>query len=196
MHSHRARSNPPRATSDARRTRPTLESAVALAAVPQTAVGRPTHRRPLLTLARRREKPRPSARRKRGAKQKAQLLYEDLLSAIRTRPELELFNKQKARESARMILRYGRNAYDAAQTAQSPNRQHVTADVRKAKGFRSLSCIYDLRDGPPSPKRGRISQTIDVSDVRAPLKISKYTAPLPTIGNAMQPTKGMANEVS
>ena len=87
---------------------------------------------------------RSKSRKRAEDKRKITALFRGLLSVMRSRPELSNFSRQQARESAKTLYRYGWNNLKAVQEPKAPNRQHFTADVRKEKGFRSLSLIYDF----------------------------------------------------
>lgn len=87
----------------------------------------------------------------------AEQLYRDLVSTIRERPELTQFPTAQAKKAAKTLFRYGRGNFKAVIESDAPNRQHFAADVRKEKGFRSLSFIYDLFEVSP-PEKGQEHQ--------------------------------------
>ena len=123
-------------------------------------------------------------------------LFEDLLSTIRSRPELSQFSRLQSQQAAKTLFQYGWNNFQAVIVSKAPNRQHFMADVRKEKGFRSLSFIYDLFEVFPPPKRGRNIKEVEFAEPNIPHALSSFTAQLSTISTVLQPTQEMVNLVA
>ena len=117
---------------------------------------------------------RTMSRKRVDGKRKVIALFRGLLPAMRSRPELSQFSRQ--RESAKTLYRYGRNNLKAAQDPKAPNLQHFMADVRKENGFRSLPFIYDLFDVSPPPKRGRNINDVEFVEPNIPRNLRKFNA--------------------
>ena len=139
---------------------------------------------------------RSNSRIKSEDQRRINALFRGLLSVMRSRPELSQFSRQQARESAKTLYRYGWNTLKAVQESKAPNRQHFMADVRKEKGFRSLSFIYDLFEVFPPPKRGRNIKDVDFAEPNIPHNLANLTPNLASISLALQPTQEMVNVVA
>ena len=84
-------------------------------------------------------------------------------------PELSAPTSSHAKESARTLFRIGRNSFESAKNAKVPNRTHFLSDVRRGKGFRSPSCIYDLFGASAPPMRWRNLKDIEFAVAIIPL---------------------------
>ena len=78
--------------------------------------------------------------------------------------------------------------------SKAPNIHHFMADVRKEKGFRTLSFVYDLFEvSPPHLKRGRTIKDVEFTEPNIPHALISYTSQIATISTAPQPTQEIVN---